>query len=80
MLPAILAQVRVAMLVVHHYMFFNLSDHLTLYINNEFKDGTAENSSCLHTKTAAIINCVGDQFQLDLIVNLKKVTIQFNAC
>ena len=70
----ILAEVRMAMLVVHHNTFFNLSDHLTPYINNEFKGSrAAENFSCGRTKTAAIVNCVGDQFQLDLIADLKKL-------
>ena len=72
--PAILAELRMAMLVVHHNTFFNLSDHLTPYINNEFKGSSAsENFSCGRTKTAAIVNCVRDQFQLDLIANLKKL-------
>ena len=45
-----------AMLVVHHSTFFNLSDHLTPYINNKFKGScAAENFSCGHTKRAAII-------------------------
>ena len=71
--PAILVKVRIAMLVIHH-MFFNLSNHLILYINNEFKGScAAENFSCGHTKTAAIASCVGDQFQLDLITDLKKL-------
>ena len=61
--PAILAEVRMAMLVVHSNMFFNLSDHLTPYINNEFKGSSAaENFLCGLTKTATIVNCVGDQF------------------
>ena len=51
--PAILAQVRIAMSVVHHDTFFNLSDHLTPYINNVFKGSrAAENFSCGRTKTA----------------------------
>ena len=78
--PAFLVEVRMAMLVVHHNPFFNLSDYLTLYIKNEFKGShAAENFSCGRTKTAAIVICVGDQFQLDLIADLKEVTIQFNA-
>ena len=56
-------------------MIFPLSDHLTPYINNEFTGNrAAENFSCGRTKTAAIVNCVGDQFQLDLIADLKKLT------
>ena len=71
---AILAQVRMAMLVVHHDMLFNLSDNLTPYINNEFKGSrAAENFSCLLAKTVSIVNCVGDQFQLDLMADLKKL-------
>ena len=55
--------------------FSNLSDHLTSYINSEFKGScAAENFSCGRTKTAAIVNCVGDQFQLDLIADLKKLS------
>ena len=59
--PGILAPVRIAMLAIHHYVFFNLSDHLTPYINNELKGSrAAENFSCLRTKTAEIVKCVGD--------------------
>ena len=77
--PTILAEVRMTTLVVHHNRFFNISDHLTLYINNEFKSSRAAvNFSCGRTKTAAVVNYVGDQFQLDLIADLKKVTIQFD--
>ena len=72
--PAILEEVRMAMLVVHHYTFSNLSYHLTPYISDEFKGSyPAENFSCRRTKTAAIVNCVGDQFQLDLIPDLIKL-------
>ena len=73
--PAFLAEARMSMLVIHHNTFFNLSDHLTPYINNEFKGSrAAENFSCGRTKTAAIVNCVGDKFELDLIADLKKLT------
>ena len=52
-----------AMLVIHHNTVFNLSDDLNPYINNEFKGShAAENFSCGHNKTAAIINCIADQF------------------
>ena len=72
--PAILAEVRMTMLVIHYNTFFNLSDHLTQYINNKFKGScTAENLSCGRTKTAAIVNCVGDLFQLDLMADFKKL-------
>ena len=41
---------------------------------NEFKGScAAENFSCGHTKTAAIASCVGDQFQLDLTADFKKL-------
>ena len=66
--PAILAEVRMAMLVVPHNTFFNLSDYLIPYINNKFKGcRAAENSSCGRTKTAAIFNCVGYQFAMKLV-------------
>ena len=79
--PTILAEVRMTTFVVHHNRFFNLSDHLTLYINNEFKSSrAAENFSCGRTKTAAVVNYVRVQFQLDLITDLKKVIIQFDLC
>ena len=71
--PAIFAELRMAMLVAHHNTFFNLSDHLTPYIN-EFKGSRATaNFSCGRTKTVAIVNCVGNQFQLDLIADLKNL-------
>ena len=64
-----------AMLVVHHNTFFNLSDHLTPYINNEMKgSGAAEHFLCGRTKTSAIVNCVGDQFQLDVMADLKNLS------
>ena len=72
--PVTFAEVRIAMLVVHHNTFFNLSDHLSLYVNNEFKGScAAEKIFCGRAKTVAIVNCVGDQFQLDLITDLKKL-------
>ena len=72
--PAILDEVRMAMLVVHHNTFFNLSDHLTPYINNELKGNrAAEHFLCGCTKTSAIVNCVGDHFQLDVIADLKNL-------
>ena len=63
-----------AMLAVHHDTFFNVSDHLTPYINKEFKASrAAENFSFRRTKTASIVTCVGDQFHFGLIVDLENL-------
>ena len=39
--PTIEAEVKMAMLLVRHDTFFNLSDHLTHYISKEFKGSAA---------------------------------------
>ena len=38
--PSISAEVKMVMMLVQH-IFFNLSDHLTLIITQEFKESTA---------------------------------------
>ena len=61
-----------ALLIVHHHTFFWLSDHLTPYIQSEFKGSkAAENFSCRRTKTATIINCLGSHYQKELISDLR---------
>ena len=67
------AEVRMVMLLVHHNMFFNLFDHLTKFITREFKGSpAASNFVCGRTKTAAIINCIGERMKEELISNLQK--------
>ena len=71
--PSILSEVRMAMLIVHHNTFFNLSDHLSKWVGKEFKSCTAgENFSCGRTKTAAIVNCVGASMKHDLVNTLQE--------
>ena len=61
-----------ALLIVHHHTFFWLSDHLTPYIQSEFKGSkAAENFSCRRTKTATIVNCLGSHYQKELISDLR---------
>ena len=49
-----------ALLIVHHKTFFNLSDHMTQFIKNEFKESTAAKKfSSRKKKAAAIRNCLG---------------------
>ena len=60
-----------ALLIVHHNTFFNLSDHLTQYVKGEFKDSkAAKNFSCGRTKTAAIINCIGGDIKQELVKDM----------
>ena len=59
-------------MLVHHNTFFNLSDHMMQDKNTEFKGSTdAENFSCGGTKTSAIINCIGNFLQEQLIQDMK---------
>ncbi|KAJ8030946.1 hypothetical protein HOLleu_27502 [Holothuria leucospilota] len=61
--PTIAVETKMVMLLIQHNTFFNISDHLTPLIRNEFKGSTvAESFSCSRTKTAAIVNCLGDHF------------------
>ena len=63
-----------ALTIVHHNHkgFIRLSDHLTPFIQAEFKVSRAtENFSCRRTKTATIVNCLGDYYQIELIGDLK---------
>ena len=70
--PSINAEVKMALMLVHHNTFFNLSDHMTQYIRQEFKGSKAAQSfSCGRTKTAAIINCIGNYLQEELIGDMK---------
>ena len=39
--PSIQAEVKLAMMIVHHNTFFNLSDHLTRLVNSEFQGSAA---------------------------------------
>ena len=63
---------KMALLIVHNNTFFNLSDHQTPYIKNEFKGSNApKNFSCGRTKTGAIINCNGDDIKNELLRDMK---------
>ena len=59
--PSISAEVKMVMMLVQHNIFFNLYDHLTPVIKQEFKESTAaQKFSCSRRKTAAIVNCYFD--------------------
>ena len=59
--PSINAEVQMAMMLVQHNSFFSTSDHLTPIINTSFSAGEAGiKYSARRTKTACIINCIGD--------------------
>ena len=61
--PSIQAETKCVMLAIQHNSFFNISDHLSPLIRSEFRGSqAAENFSCGRTKTAAIVNCLGDHF------------------
>ena len=61
--PTIVAWTKMVMLLTQHNTFFNISDHLCPLIRNEFKGSeVAQLFSCSRTKTAAIVNCLGDHF------------------
>ena len=56
----------------HINTFFNLLDHKMQYVKSEFKGSSnAENFSCGGTKTSAIVNCIGNLLQEQLIQNIK---------
>ena len=62
------------MLLVQHNTFFNISDHLCPLIRNEFKgSAVAESFSCSRTKTAAIVNCLGDHFFENLKTDMQNL-------
>ena len=57
---------------IHHNTFFNISDHMMQYVETEFKGSPAtENFSCRHTKTSAIVSCIGNFLQEQLIQDMK---------
>ena len=67
-----------AMMIVHHNTFFNLSDHPTQIVKSEFQgSAAAENFACGRTKTSAIINCLGDEFQAEMVDDMKKFPFSF---
>ena len=76
--PSIQAEVKMAMMIVHHNTYFNLSDHLTRLVNSKFQgSAAAENFACGRTKTSAIINCLGNEFKVELVEDMKKFPLIF---
>ena len=66
--PTITAETKMAMILVQHNTFFNLSVNMTKFINTEFKESPiVQYFSCGRTKTAAIVNCIGDFFFSELL-------------
>ena len=67
-----------AMMIIHHNTFFNLSDHLTQIVKLEFKgSAAAEIFACGHPKTSAIINSLGNKFKAELVDDMKKFPFSF---
>lgn len=70
--PSISAEVHMAMMLVHHNSFLNLSDHMTRFISKEFKGcPAADQFACGRTKTAAIVNWIGGHMKEELISTMK---------
>ena len=70
--PSLSAEVHMAMLLVHHNSFLNLSDHMTKFITKEFKgSAAAEKFACGRTKTAAIVNCIGAHMKEELVESMR---------
>ena len=60
----ILAEVKMATMLVHHNTLFNLPEHMTKYVRSEFQAAeTAAKFSCGCTKTSSIVNCVRADFK-----------------
>ena len=61
--PSIKAEVKFVMMLIKQNCLFNITDHLSPLIRNEFKGSDAAQSfHRTRTKTAAIVNCLGDYF------------------
>ena len=72
--PSISAEVKMVMLLVQHNIFFNVSDHLTAIIKQEFKESNAaQKFSCSRTKTAVIVNCLGDHYFDSLVKEMQEL-------
>ena len=70
--PSISAEVHMAMLLVHHNSFLNLSDHMTKFISKEFKGcAAADQFACGRIKIAAIVNCIGSHMKVEFVVEQK---------
>ena len=66
--PSISAEVHMAMLLMHHNSFLNLSDHMTKFISKEFKGcAAADQFACGRTKTTAIVNCIESHMKEELV-------------
>ena len=72
--PSIAAEVKMVMMLVQHNSFFNISDHLSSLIRNEFKgSAVAEHFSCSRTQVAATVNCLGDHFFENLVTDMQNL-------
>ena len=72
--PSIQAETKCIMLLIQHNSFFNVSDHLSPLTRSEFRGSqAAENFSCGRTKTAVIVNCLGDHFFEKLKSDMKEM-------
>ena len=62
------------MLIIHHSTIFNLSDHMSQYIRQEFKGSkAAKKFACGRTKTSVIFSCIGNNFFQELNTNMQKL-------
>ena len=70
--PSTSSEVHMAMLLVHHNSFLNLSGHMTKFITKELKGCTAADKvSCGKTKTAVIVNCIGAHLKDKLVGEMR---------
>ena len=70
--PSIRAEVKMVMMIVHHNTFFNLSEHISPLVREEFHGhAAADGFHCGRTKTAAIVNCIGTSLRDSLVEELK---------
>ncbi len=76
--PSIKAEVNMAMMIVDHNTFSNLSDHFTPYVRQEIHgSAAAAGFQCSRTKTAAMVNCIGKSLKDELVQDLKSTPFSF---
>ena len=72
--PSIEAEVKITMFIIQHSTFFNLSNHMSQYIRQEFKGSkAAKKFACGRTKTSAIVSYIGNNFFQQLNTDMQKL-------
>ena len=62
------------MFIIQHSTFFNLSDHMSQYIRQEFKGSkAAKKFACGRIKTSAIVSGIGNNFFQQLNTDMQKL-------